>query len=251
MWECVACLELAANVAAPWVDPQMRSENGAWVEMTRYDGGRANRFYESSHKWSDERFGVLSGHRFGHAVPDSLIDVMRSQGVGDERIFAALTEAERATAAFLRTRFTSLAGAWKSMRGYAGAFEHGLLFIPSTVGSIVDANDDVVPHAILVWETRKEASLGHVGDSIGTAIDSAEYIGELAIDLAHHVSDARLRLIETLEFEGDAAYLAPWEDPFPYWFNRADVSPETLEVLQGFRIVWVREEADGDDLENS
>lgn len=78
MWECVACLELAATVAAPWVDPQLDSENGAWVEMTRYDGGRANRFYESSHKWSDERFGVLSGHRLRHGASDSLLDAIRS-----------------------------------------------------------------------------------------------------------------------------------------------------------------------------
>ena len=49
VWEAAACLELAANVAAPWVDPQVPSENGGWVEMTRYDAGRANRFYESSH----------------------------------------------------------------------------------------------------------------------------------------------------------------------------------------------------------
>lgn len=61
LWEATACLELAANVAAPWVDPQLNSPSGAWVEMTHYDPGRANRFYESSHNWwtspgSDDTF---------------------------------------------------------------------------------------------------------------------------------------------------------------------------------------------------
>lgn len=64
LWEAVACLELAANTAAPWVDPKIESPNGAWVEMTYYDATRVNRFYESSRNWTDERFAILSSHRF-------------------------------------------------------------------------------------------------------------------------------------------------------------------------------------------
>jgi hypothetical protein len=97
LWEAVACLELAANVAAPWVDPQLKSPNGAWGEMTHYDPGRANRFYESSHKWTEERFSVLSTHRFRHGDDTSMIDALRSEGLADERMIEAFKAAEAAT----------------------------------------------------------------------------------------------------------------------------------------------------------
>lgn len=240
LWEAVACLELAANAAAPWVDPQLQSPNGAWVEMTHYDAGRANRFYESSHKWTDERFAVLSAHRFRHGDDTSMLDALRAEGLTDDRMTAAFAEAEAATTRFLRERFETLATAWKDMRAYAAAFEHGMLFVPSAVGAVVDDEDAVIPHAIVVWQTRKDSSRGQVGDSVDDAIGAAEQAGQLAIDLAHHVVDARLRVVEALEFEGDDIYLRPWRDPFPYWFRRGDVSDETLELLErSVQIAWV------------
>jgi hypothetical protein len=241
LWEAVACLELAARVAAPWVDPHLPSPNGAWVEMTRYDSGRVNRFYESSHNWTDERFAVLSTHRFRHGDSTSMLDVMRDEGLTNETMAAAFNEAEAATTRFLRDRFTTLATAWKDMRAYAAAFEHGLLLVPSEVGAIVDDDDNEVPHAIVVWETRKDASRGHMGDSVDDAIASAEQAGELAIDLAHYVADARLRIVNALEFEGDDVYLRVWDNPVPYWFHRGDVSEETLEVLRRTRIGWIKD----------
>ena len=244
LWEAVACLELAANAAAPWVDPQLPSPNGAWVEMTHYDPGRANRFYESSHKWGDERFAVLSTHRFRHGDERSMLELMRVEGLTNERMAAAFGEAEAATTRFLRERFETLATAWKRMRAYAAAFEHGLLVVASAVGAIVDEDDNVIPHAMAVWETRKNASRGHIGDSVDDAIAAAEQAGELAIDLAHHVADARLRIVEALEFDGNDVYLRPWEHPFPYWFRRGSVSEETLDLLERARIAWVTVEVD-------
>ncbi|MFY9580125.1 MAG: hypothetical protein WAQ33_12455 [Gaiellaceae bacterium] len=248
VWECVACLELAATVAAPWVDPQLPSPSGSWVEMTRYDPGRANRFYESSHKWTDERFGVLSAHRFRHGQDESLLDMLRDGGVTDERLLSAFAEAEAATAHLLRSRFETLAQAWKQMRAYAAAFEHGLLLVPSDAASIVDENDVIVPHAIIVCETRKDKALGEAGESVEAVIDAAEHAGDLAIDLADHVADSRLRVVETLEFDGDEVYLRPiFEDPFPFWIERDAVSPETLEILQSnIRLAWVRTESNSE-----
>lgn len=248
VWEAVACLELAANVAAPWVDPHLQSPNGAWAEMTHYDPGRANRFYESSHKWTDERFAVLSAHRFRPGDDTSMLDLMRAEGLADERMIAAFLDAEAATTRFLRDRFRTLATAWKQMRGYAAAFEHGLLLVPSAVGAVVDEEDKVIPHAIVVWETRKDASRGQIGDSVSDAIAAAEGAGELAIDLAHHVADARLRIVEALEFEGSDVFLRPWENPFPCWFRRGDVSEDTLELLErNVRIAWLTVEEDDSD----
>src|SRR5215211_7442769 len=112
LWETVACLELAASVAAPWVDPQLQSPSGAWVEMTHYDPGRANRFYESSHKWTDARFAVLSAHRFRHGEDMSMLDTLIVEGLVDESMIAAFEEAEGATTRFLRERFETLADAW-------------------------------------------------------------------------------------------------------------------------------------------
>ncbi len=222
--------------------------SGSWVEMTRYDPGRANRFYESSHKWTNDRFAVLSSHRFRHGQDESLLDMLRDGGVTDERLLAAFAEAEAATAQFLRSRFETLAQAWKQMRAYAGAFEHGLLFVPSDAASIVDQNDVIIPHAILAWDTRKDETRGHAGESIEAAIDAAEQAGTLAIDLADHVADSRLRIVETLEFDGDEVYLRPiFEDPFPFWIERDAVSPEALEVLQSnIRLAWVRAESNSE-----
>ena len=245
LWEAVSCLELAATVAAPWVDPQLNSPSGAWVEMTRYDPGRANRFYESSHKWTDERFGVLSAHFFRHGSDGSMLEMMREFGVVDPELLGAMEEAQEATARFLRRRFEYLAARWAEMRAYAAAFEHGLLLVPSEAGQVIDDDDQVIPHAMLVWETRREGSRGHIGDTVDGAIEAAAAVGELAIDVADHVADARLQMIELLEFEDGKVYLTPWENPFPYWVQRGDVSPEALERLQrGMRLGWLRAQDD-------
>jgi hypothetical protein len=242
LWEAVSCLELAANVAAPWVDPQLSSPNGAWVEMTHYDGGRANRFYESSHKWTDDRFSVLSAHRFRHGDDASMLKALREQGVADESMLAAFGEAEIATTTFLRERFGMLADAWKQMRVYAAAYEHGLLLVPCEVGDVVDVVETVIPHAIVVWETRKDGARGQIGDAVGNAVETALSAGGLAIDVAHHVADARLRIVEALDFDGGEVFLTSWDQPFPYWFRRGDVSEETLRLLDGARIAWVSDD---------
>jgi hypothetical protein len=244
LWETVACLELAANVAAPWVDPQLDSPNGAWVEMTRYDGGRANRFYESSQKWTDERFAVLSAHRFRHGDNTTMLDAMREFGIADERILAALKEAAQATIRLLRDHFETLAAAWSQMRAYAAAYEHGLLFVPAAVGDIVDEKERVIPHAIITWDTRRPASRGQHGATIDSIIEYGSHAGTLSIDVAFHVADARLRIIEAIEFDGDDVYLVPWKDPIPYWVRRGDVSDETLAVLQNLTIGWIQEDDD-------
>jgi hypothetical protein len=241
LWEAVSCMELAANVAAPWVDPQLQSPNGAWVEMTHYDPGRANRFYESSHKWSDERYAVLSAHRFRHGDDTTLLAVLHEEGMVDERIDTAVAEAQDATARLLREHFLTLAASWASMRAYAAAFEHGLLFVPAEAGDVVDADGNVIPHAIIIWERRKEESRGHIGDSVEAAVDAAQQAGELAIDVAFHVADARLRVLESLEFDGDQVYLRPLDHLIPFWVRRGDLSDETLQLLQHFRITWVEE----------
>ncbi|HEY3944476.1 MAG TPA: hypothetical protein VGL78_04545 [Solirubrobacteraceae bacterium] len=239
LWETVGCLELAANTAAPWVDPRVESANGAWVEMTIYDPTRVNRFYQSSRNWTDERFAVLSAHRFRRGNDTTMLDVFRDEGIVDERVIAAFAEAEVATTRFLREQFQTLASAWEEMRAYAAAFEHGLMLVPAAVGEIVDSAGAVLPHAIVVWESRGEGTRGHVGDSTAAAIDAGEYAGSLAIDVAEHVADARLRVVETFEFASDGIYLRPWDRPFPYWVRRGDLTEEALDVLNQSRIAWV------------
>ena len=243
VWETTACLELAANVAAPWVDPQVPAENGGWVEMTRYDAGRANRFYESSHNWDDDRYAILSGHVFMRGSEHTLLEALAEGGVVNQELMTAYEEAQRATAGFLQHAFLQLAQGWKQFRAYAAAYEHGLLFVPSEVGDVVDENDEVMPHALLIFQTRQEASLGHVGDDLKPAVEQAKYIGELACDVAQHVADSRLRSVEVLEFDGDDVFLRPWTNPFPYWFRRDAVSEKTLALLEkDVTLTWVRVE---------
>jgi hypothetical protein len=245
VWEATACLELAANVAAPWVDPQVPAENGAWVEMTRYDPGRANRFYESSHKWGADRYAVLSGHVFMRGSEHTLLDALAKAGLINAELMSAYEVAQRATASFLRDVFAQLAQGWKQFRAYAAAYEHGLLFVPSEVGDVVDKDDNVIPHALLIFQTRQDSSMGHVGDELKPAVEQARYIGELACDVAEHVADSRLRSVEVLDFDGDEVFLKPWTNPFPFWFRRGAVSDETLSVLQkDVTLSWIRVEDD-------
>jgi hypothetical protein len=242
LWEATACLELAANVAAPWVDPQVPAENGGWVEMTRYDAARPNRFYESSHNWDDDRYAVLSGHVSVRGSEHTLLALLAEAGVNPE-LMGAYEEAQRATASFLREVFLQLARGWKQFRAYAAAYEHGLLFVPSHVGDVVDEDDNVIPHALLVFQTRHEGSLGDVGDDPEPAVQQAKYIGELACDVAEHVADSRLRSVEVLEFDGDEVFFRPWTNPFPYWFRRGAVSEATLALLEkDITLSWIRVE---------
>jgi hypothetical protein len=244
MWDAVSCLELAANVAAPWVDPTMEAVHGRWAEMTRYDPSRVNRFYESSHKWSDEQFAALSGHRFDNG--QSIVDVLRTAGFENERFTVAFEEAEIATARFLRGRFQYLASSWAGLRGYAAAYEHGLLLAPSEYGEAVDENDQPLSQALIVWATRKDGVHWPDGMSTNDLVAYAETSGGLAVDLADYVADARLRTVESLDFEGDAVFLKPLRNPVPYWVAKGDLSDETMALLDSTTLTWVEgDQGDG------
>lgn len=248
VWEATACLELAANVAAPWVDPQVPAENGGWVEMTRYDSGRANRFYESSHNWDDDRYAVLSGHVPIRGSEHTLLKFLAEAGIINAELIAAYEEAQCATAGFLRDVFLQLAEGWKQFRAYAAAYQHGLLFIPSDVGDVIDQHDNVIPHALMIFQTRHDRSMGHIGDDPKPAIEQAMYVGELACDVAAHVANSRLCSVEALEFDDEEVFLKPWTNPFPYWFRHGSVSEKTLALLEKeVTLSWVHVESDDPD----
>jgi len=244
MWEAISCFELAANIAAPWVDPQMEAVRGRWAEMTRYDPGRVNRFYESSHKWSDRQFAALSGHRFDDG--QSLLDILRSTGFEDDRFTSAFEQAEAATADFLRDRFQYLASIWKWLRGYAAAYEHGLLLIPSTCREAVDDQGQQVSPALVAWETRKDGVQWPDGMTVSEIIELTESAGRLAIDLADYVAEARLWVVESLEFDGDDIFLKPLQTPIAYWVKDGALSSETRALLDGMTLTWVTPPPDTD-----
>jgi hypothetical protein len=246
-WEAVSCLELAANVAAPWVDPQLQSPHGRWAETTRYDPSRVNRFYESSHNWTDERFAALSGHRFYDSEGASTVDVLREAGVEDERFTTAFAQAEAATTSFLRERFELLANAWQSLKGYAASYEHALLLVPSKYGQAVDGQERVIPQPMIAWATRKDGALWPEGHSASEILDYAEQVGDLAIDVADYVADCRLRIVEALEFEEGQVYLRAFQNPIPYWVRRGDLSAETLALLNAMSISWIEPDAPDHD----
>jgi hypothetical protein len=246
-WETVSCLELAANVAAPWVDPQLQSPHGRWSETTRYDPTRVNRFYESSRNWTDERFAALSGHRFYDSGGTSMVDTLKEAGFEDERFTRAFGEAEAATTRFLRGRFEILANAWQFLKAYAASYEHGLLLVPSKYGDAVNSQEEVIPQPLIVWATRKDAALWPEGHTTEEIIDFAEHVGGLAIDLADYVADCRLRLIEALDFVGGHVYLKNFRNPIPYWVTKGDLPDETLALLDGMSINWIRTEPTDSD----
>jgi hypothetical protein len=238
MWEVVSCLELAANVAALWVDPQLPAPNGRWAEMTFYDPMRANRFFESSHKWDDERFAALSAHRLYGDGDSSTLEILKQVGFEDERFTTAFEEAEAATNRFLRKSFHRLADAWQFLKGYAASYEHGLILVPSAYGQAVDAQEEPISVALIVSATRKDAALWPEGQTAEEIVDFAENIGGFAIDLADYVADCRLRLVESLEFENGEVYMGEFRNPIPYWTKKGELSEETIALLDGMSINW-------------
>jgi hypothetical protein len=237
MWEAVSCLELAANVAALWVDPQLPAPNGRWAEMTFYDPSRANRFFESSHKWTDERFAALSAHRLSDG-DSSTLELLKEAGFEDERFTTVFEEAESATSRFLRKSFRRLAEAWQFLKGYAASYEHGLILVPSAYGQAVDAQEEPISVALIVSATRKDAALWPEGQTAEEIVDFAENVGGFAIDLADYVADCRLRLVESLEFENGEVYMGEFRNPIPYWTTRGELSEETITLLDGMSINW-------------
>jgi hypothetical protein len=244
MWEAVSCLELAANAAIPWVDAQLPGPNGRWAEATLYDGSRVNRFFESSHNWSDVRFAALSAHRYYGSGDASMVELLKEAGFDDARFAKAFEAAEAATNRFLRERFQRLAQAWQFLKGYAASYEHGLLLVPSDYGEAVDAHEQPMAQPLIVWATRKDAAMWPEGHSAGELVDFAENIGGFAIDVADYVADARLRLVESLEFDEGEVYLGPLRNPISYWVTKGELSDETVALLDGMSIGWVNREED-------
>lgn len=244
MWEAVSCLELAANTAAPWVDSQLPAPNGRWAEATLYDGSRVNRFFESSHNWSDVRFAALSAHRFYGSGDASTIEILEEAGFEDERFSKAFAEAEAATSRFLRERFRRLAEAWQFLKGYAASYEHGLLLVPSDYSDAVDEQEQAIEQPLIMWATRKEAAMWPEGHTTHEIVDFAENIGGFAIDLADYVADARLRLVESVEFEDGEVYLQEIRNPIPYWIKKGDLTEETIALLDGMSIRWADPDED-------
>jgi hypothetical protein len=103
----------------------------------------------------------------------------------------------------------------------------------------------VIPHALMIFQTRHDRSMGHIGDDPKPAIEQARYVGELGCDVAEHVASSRLCSVEVLEFDDDEVFLKPWTNPFPYWFRRGAVSEETLALLEkDVTLSWVHVEND-------
>ncbi len=241
MWESVSCLELAANVTAPWVDRQMGDlPHGRWAEMTRYDPSRANRFYESSHNWTDERFANVSGHRFDDPFGTSVLDVLRQTGFEDDRFDRVFAEAEAATTRRMRRQFEYLASRWSLLRSYGGAYEHGLLLVPSAHAEAVGADGSVAPEALMAWETRKDGVLHTEHATPREVLEWVDGAGELAVALADYVADTRLNLTEAVGFDEEGVFLRPLRNLIPYWVDDGDLPEETMHLLDGLSLGWVK-----------
>jgi hypothetical protein len=241
MWECVSCLELAANITAPWVDRKMGYlPHGRWAEMTFYDPFRANRFYESSHNWTDERFANVSGHRFDEPPGTSILDVLKAGGLQDDRFDRLFAEAEAATTHRMRKQFEYLASRWPMLRIYGAAYEHGLLLVPSAHAEAVAADGTVAPEALMAWETRKDGVLHTEHATPREVLTWAHGAGELAVALADYVADTRLNLSESVGFDDQGPYLRPLRNVIPYWVDDGDLPEETMKLLDNMSVNWVR-----------
>jgi hypothetical protein len=138
----------------------------------------------------------------------------------------------------LRGRFQRLADAWQFLKGYAASYEHGLLLIPSDYSDAVDEQEQVIEQPLITWTTRKEAAMWPEGHTAHEIVDFAENIGGFAIDLTDYVANARLRLVESLEFEDGEVYVKEIRNPIPYWVTKGDLSEETIALLDGMSIRW-------------
>jgi hypothetical protein len=51
-------------------------------------------------------------------------------------------------------------------------------------------------------------------------------------------SDARLRLVESVEFEDGNVYMGQFRNPIPYWTKKGELSEQTIALLEGMSINW-------------
>ena len=130
---------------------------------------------------------------------------------------------------------------------YAAAYEHGLLFVPESAGGVVDAQGETVAHSIVALETRKNAAKGLRDTPLTELSTHVEYVDKLAIDVASHVADARLRVTEAIEIDPDGSvWLVPWQQAIPYWVRKGDLGDEQRAVLDGLQINWIDEDDEAD-----
>lgn len=237
IWESSSCLELAANVAAPWVDPQLRPDSGPWGEMVVYDGGRATRFYESSHKWGATSAEVLSAHAIGPNGSLPLIDVFERMGLRDRALLSAMRKAEAATARHMLDVLKYLATSWNQLRGLANSFEHGLVSAPPSIGVVTDSTDAPIEGAFVTWLAKGEQLATLSPDQMAGALSVATDSGRLALDLARHFADARLFGFHGLDIEaGTWRFHESFSAPFPHWVRRDDLTSEERSLLLAFSV---------------
>jgi hypothetical protein len=228
-----------------------------YVAATVYSGFTPTAFYESLHKWPDERYHVFANFSVRDRetqVVTPLLDLMESRGVkvrGDER--QALSEAADATVELLKATLNGLATAWKQLGRYFHAYKHGGLVIHREDLSLVADDGAEIAPSIAVWYRRKPEGVGH-GDTNLTPEEvarEAEARGHLAVDLVEHIVNSNLALFNAVEFDKDGKLAlkppirsAEADDgttqtyhrfslPWKFWFaHRTDVSEETLILLQ-------------------
>jgi hypothetical protein len=116
--------------------------------------------------------------------------------------------------------------------------------VPSDYSEAVDEQEQAIEQPLITWATRKEAAMWPEGHTAHEIVDFAENIGSFTIDLADYVADARLRLVESLEFEDGEVYLKEMRNPIPYWVTKSELSEETIALLDGMSIRWTDPDED-------
>lgn len=192
-----------------------------------------DRFYQTVGSRSDEEILALLGFRVG---TQRLHELFRFDPPLSKDELDALGEVEAATAMLVKRHLVHLATGWVAYRHHFHAYKHALLVANPEDAVMVEGDDETAIEAIVVWrrKTSRIEAQGFIRPPYDEAVETADGYGQLAIDLAEHLVETRLRLFEPIVFEPDGSVrVEPMSSPpWVWWLKQSDVSQAAREVLR-------------------
>jgi len=154
---------------------------------------------------------------------------------------AAFATAERATASLVSEHLVELARSWDRYRRFFHAYKHAALVANPEDVAILGDDGNEVP-GIVVWaRKREEAEIGnHATAGPAEIAEHVAGIGDLAIEMIGFLVDTRLKVFDSIDFDGAGEVAVDGtsvksrplkRSPWTLWIRAGDLSDDELSLL--------------------
>jgi len=211
----------------------------SYVKATIYHPSYVNNFYAQMHKRDTEYLMRLCAFRFGDF---EVADFFEFDPPLTDKERAAFAAAEKATVSLVREHLVELARSWDRYRRFFHAYKHAALVANPEDIAILSDNGSEVPGVVIWARKREEAEIGnHATAGLAEIAEHVARIGDLAIEMIGFLVDTRLKVFDSIEFDGagevvtvDGASVKsrPLDrSPWTLWIRAGDLSDDELSVL--------------------